>query len=1102
MKKLFAAMLSLFVALGAIAQTTISPSNSNICFGQSVTLVAHATGYDADTLNIQWLQNGVGFGMPNNDTITYTPAVGSWNITINVMTSGGQFVGTGFATVVVNSNPSGTASNTGPYCVGGNIQLQATGGTSYTWSGPNSFSSNAQNPNRPATTANAGTYTVTVTNANGCSSTTTTNVVVNNLPTPSITVSPNDTVCQGTTVALFATGGTSYGWNTGATTASITQTLNTVGNTIFNVQVTDANGCAAMTSQTITVRANPVVNATGTNVSCYGGNNGTATANATIGGPFTYVWNTLATAQTITGLTPAVYSVVVTNSFGCTATDTAAVGQPMVLTAGISSHTNVSCYGGSNGTATVIVTGGTAPYSYSWTGNGAGANPRTSLTAGTYTVTVSDANGCQATTSVTITQPLLMTANADSVAVHCNGGTDGIVLVTVIGGTQPYAFLWNNGATTNIVTNVSAGSYNVVVTDTNGCQAASATIVTQPSPIGLSALVTNVSCFAGNNGAIDLTVTGGTSPYTYLWSTGSTAQDPTGLINGQKTVTVTDAHGCTASTSWIVLQPTALTLTTNTNAATCAANGSASVSVSGGTPGYHYHWSSNNSDTLSFITASAATYHVTVTDANGCQALALATIAPAIQVAITDSITNVACYAGHTGAINLTVTGISPFTYVWSNGPTTQDLNGLGWGTYSVTVTAANSCTATATFTVAQPAPFTAQASGSDVLCYGANTGTATVMANGGTIPYSYHWSNGATTNPAISLTAGVYAVTVTDAHSCTVQATATVQQPVILTAVMSSQQNVSCFGANNGSATVSAAGGTGNLNYIWNTSPVQTGPTANNVVAGTYIVTVSDANGCTTTSTAIITSPSSPLLVQWDAIQNPCNGMNNGSITVIASGGSSPYSYHWNDGVNGQIRAGLWAGSYIVTVTDANGCTTALGQTLNANPGFTIGLAATVNYCVGSNILLQADVTGGTWPYGYQWQLPSWTTVSTSNGYEPTQGGIIRLIVVDDMGCVDTTYTNVNLQSCTGIEDVMNEENVKMFPNPISSGGTATIAMPNNIHEVIINILNPLGQNVFHAKTEGTNYYINTSDWAVGTYMVQIATNDQSITKKLVVQQ
>jgi large repetitive protein len=332
------------------------------------------------------------------------------------------------------------------------------------------------------------------------------------------------------------------------------------------------------------------------------------------------------------------------------------------------------------------------------------------LVAGTYSVTVTDTNGCTATTSATITEPAVALAlSTTQVNVLCNGNNTGSLDLTVSGGTATYTYLWSNSSTIEDPQNLITGTYSVTVTDANGCTSTTNATITEPAvALALNTTQVNVLCNGNNTGSIDLSVTGGTSPYTYLWSNNSTIQDPLTLLAGTYSVTVTDSNGCTATTSATITEPSAvLALSTTQVDVLCNGNntGSIDLSVTGGTSPYTYLWSNNATiqDPLNLV---AGTYSVTVTDTNGCTATTSATITePAVALALSTTQVNVLCNGNNTGSIDLSVTGgTAPYSYLWSNNSTIQDPLNLVAGTYSVTVTDASGCTATTSATIIQPA--------------------------------------------------------------------------------------------------------------------------------------------------------------------------------------------------------------------------------------------------------------------------------------------------------------------------------------------------------------------------------------------------------------
>jgi hypothetical protein len=334
--------------------------------------------------------------------------------------------------------------------------------------------------------------------------------------------------------------------------------------------------------------------------------------------PYTYVWGDGPTTQDRAGLAAGPYSLVVTDANGCTANVNVTITEPTALVA-TETHVNVSCFGGSNGSIDVSVSGGAAPYTYVW-GDGPTTQDRGGLAAGAYSLVVTDANGCTANVNVTITQPTALVATETHVNVSCFGGTNGSIDVSVSGGTAPYTYLWSDGPTTQDRAGLAAGPYSLVVTDANGCTANVNVTITQPTALVATETHVNVSCFGGTNGSIDVSVSGGTAPYTYLWGDGPTTQDRGSLAAGAYSLVVTDANGCTANVNVTITQPTALLATeTHTDACQTSADGTIDVSVSGGTPPYTYLWG-DGPTTQDRSALAAGPYSLVVTDANGCTA--------------------------------------------------------------------------------------------------------------------------------------------------------------------------------------------------------------------------------------------------------------------------------------------------------------------------------------------------------------------------------------------------------------------------------------------------------------------------------------------------
>ncbi len=930
------------------------------------------------------------------------------------------------------------SASTNISCFGGNngqATVTAGGGTlpyTYLWS-------NGGNTTN-ITGLTAGTYIVTVTDQNGCTATNSVTLTQPNLLTASIASSTNVNCFGGNNGQAMAAGagGTTpyaYHWSNGVNAANITNL--TAGT--YSVTITDAHNCTATNSVIITQPT--LLTATissNTNVSCFGGNNGSASVTAGGGTPnYSYLWSNGAVTPANNNLVAGTYTVTITDSHGCTASNTITITQPTVLTSTISGSANVSCFGGSNGNASVTAGGGSPAYTYLWS-NGAVTPTILNVVAGTYTVTITDSHGCTSSTSVIITQPALLTAAISaSTNVSCFGGNNGTATVTPSGGTTPYSYHWSNGGNTNTINNLTAGTYTVTVTDGRLCTATTSIVITQPTALAVANLsATNVNCFGQNSGSASVTISGGTTPYHYIWSNGGNTAAINNLVAGTYTVTVTDNLGCTISTSVVITQPTLLTasVTASTNVSCFGgSNGTAHVTPGGGTPSYSYLWS-NGVVTQDISGLAAGTYTVTVTDSHGCTVSTNIVITqPTVLTSSVTSSTNVSCFGGNNGTATVTPSGgTAPYSYVWSSGGNAATATGLSEGTYVVTVTDNLGCTSTSSVAISQPTLLTATISGSiNVSCFGGNNGSATVTAGGGTAPYAYLWSTGANTTTINGLTIGTYTVTITDHLACTATASITITQPTLLTSSIISSTNVSCFGGNNGTADALAHGGTTPYTYLWSSggsNELETG-----LAAGTYVVTITDGLGCTSTSSVVITQPALLVATIGESNNVSCFGGNNGSATVTPTGGTSPYTYLWSNGVASPTASNLVAGTYSVTITDHLGCTASTSIIITQPTVLTAGIGSSVNVScyLGNNGSATVVAGGGTPAYSYLW---------SSGGSNATENGLVAgtytVTVTDALGCTQSTSVMI-LQPTLLTATISGSTNVSCFAG---SNGSATV--------------------------------------------------------------
>ena len=727
---------------------------------------------------------------------------------------------------------------------------------------------------------------------------------------PTITsVTGPSSVCSGNTAALNITGtlngatqwavytGSCGGTLVGTTTTSSFTTPALSSTTTFFVR--GEGGCVtpgACNSVTVNVSTVVVNAASQTNVACNGGATGAASVTAPTGGaaPYTFNWTpgnpTGDGTASVTGLTAGTWTCTVTDANACTATRTFTITQPSALNVTSASQTNVSCFGGANGAASINTpTGGAGGYTYNWTpGNptGDGTTSVTGLTAGTWTCTVTDANACTATQTFTVTQPSAMTSSISAQTnVSCNGGSNGSATVLAGGGTAPYTYSWApSGGTAATATGLAAGSYTCTITDANGCTRTQTATIVQPSAMTSSiSAQTNVSCNGGSNGSVTVLAGGGTTPYTYSWApSGGTAATATGLAAGSYTCTITDANGCTRTQTATITQPAAINFTaaSQTNVSCFGgSNGAATVNTPvGGAAPYVYNWTPGNptgDGTTSVTGLTAGTWTCTVTDANACTATQTFTITQPSAIVVTPaSQTDVSCFGGSNGAasVNTPTGGAGGYTFDWTPGNPTGDgtasVTGLTAGTWTCTVTDANSCASSRVFTINQPGSafsstlsVTSNYNGQNITCNGAADGELMAVGAGGTTPYTYLWSNGATTAVVSGLAAGTYTSWVTDASGCTSTQNITLTQPSAITLTAASQSNASC-GLSNGSATVNAAsGGTPGYFYDWTPgNPTGDGTTSvTGLAAGSWTCNVMDVNGCTAAQSFTITSTGSP---------------------------------------------------------------------------------------------------------------------------------------------------------------------------------------------------------------------------------------------------
>ena len=741
----------------------------------------------------------------------------------------------------------------------------------------------------------SGSYSVSVTDANGCNSISNINISEPPILASSIT-SSNNVTCTGLSdgnATVNATGGVapfSYLWGNGQTS----QTAVNLGPGNYNVVIIDSNGCNSLTSVLISEPSSLTSSISNVNnVSCSGASNGSASVYA-FGGtpPYSYIWNNGQTSSSAYGLGAGNYNINVIDANGCESSNNVNITTPTGLSFNNINISEISCKGANDGEISINISGGTSPYNYSWShSSNETSNIASNLNPGYYAITVNDLNGCTISDTISLVEPTQLTSLIlQSSNLLCENDTNGLLIVTASGGTIPYSYFWSDGQTTDTAINLRSGVYNVNVTDVNGCSSSSVSQINAPPSLNSTIIETNqISCFGASDGSLVINSIGGTAPYTYLWDSGVDSTTLNGLSAGTYFVTTTDANGCTILSSSILDEPTQLNsaiISTNNVSCSGGSDGSAMVGSIGGTAPYTYLWDNNQSNNLA-VGLSSGNYSVTTIDANGCLSSTNANIyEPSAMTAIITENGTISCNGGTDGQLYSNVSGgTAPYSLLWDNGDTTPLASGLSAGIHNIIVTDVNSCISIFSSFLHEPSLLVSSVSNiSNVSCNGFSDGFATVSVSGGTAPYSYSWDNGQTSNTAIGLMAGNYNISITDLNGCSSTSTATIAEPIMLTSSITSTNDVSCNGGSDGSAVVSASGGTAPYTYLWTNG--DTNETSIGLSIGTQNVIITDINGCSSISSAIINEPVPLLSSIIDSNDVSCNGGIDGSATVSASGG------------------------------------------------------------------------------------------------------------------------------------------------------------------------------------------------------------------------
>jgi hypothetical protein len=757
-------------------------------------------------------------------------------------------------------------------------------------------------------------------------------------------------------------------------------------------------------------------------------------------------------------------------------------------------HTNVNCFGGQDGFAVAVTTGGATPFTYSWLPSGQTGDTVAGLRAGNYTCVVTDLDLCTRNSIVTISEPTELTDAVVVVNATCNTYRDGYIILNETGGVLPYNYLWTPvAAPEDSIGSLPAGIYTAIIKDSHGCYDTVNVTITQPTPFTVDMFSTPVTCGQAN-GTDSVSVSGSVPPYTFLWSPGGqTTQTAYVLAQDIYTVTITDSAGCTISQSDSVGNVENLVATSSQVNVSChdGSNGIATMAHSGGTGPFTYLWSPGSDTTTSITGLTAGVYTGTVTDVNLCFAEVVITITEPDALSDSFAVTMPLCFGDSNGiAIVIPSGGTTPYTYLWSAGGQTNDTaTGLAAATYSVSITDSNNCSAVGNVTISQPDVLSVSTTHANETCDRHNGAEAAAVL-GGTAPYAYLWSpSGDITSSIANLGAGVYTINVTDANGCMALAIDTLYNIGAVFANIISHANVRCHNEGNGFAVAVGAGGSGGYSYLWSPSG-GTNDTASNLAGGTYIITISDSNNCFGTDTVVIVNPA-VIAMTVSHVNETCN-LADGVATVNVAGGHVPYSYLWSpSGGTAAVDSNLAGGMYYVFISDAGGCQADTSVFIYSIGGVTAIVSGTTTSCGGCcDGTAAASAFNGTAPYTYLW-----SNSATTAAIDSLCSGIYTVTVTDSNGCTSTDSVIVSFQ--TGVNEISEENNFIISPNPAHG---EFVVRSSEFVVRSIEIYNILGDKVYAEKINCESCIVHC-ELQSGIYFVRVGDGKRNAVRKLMVE-
>ena len=999
-------------------------------------------------------------------------------------------------------------SQTNIDCFGNNtgaIEFSTVGGTQgylYSLNQTNYQASNI------FSTLSAGNYILYTLDANDCTSQTSFTISEPSLLEVSIDQQTN-LDCFGDDngeIILNGEGGTpnyQYSIDGGSYQSSATFSNLSTGSYDFNIK--DANDC--ITSLTAAITAPPEINVQFSQVNhvdCFGESTGSVTLQISGGaGDFSTIMN----GNTVTGntvvfqdLAAGTYPILIEDGNNCTEIEAVTINENSEVLLFLNNSQNITCNGNSDGSISVNVVGGTGGYNYLINGVTNGSNNLfQNLSAGQYVITTIDGLGCEDEITVDISEPpSIFVQLISQTNESCTGANNGSVTVEATGGVGNFQYNLNGiNNSTGIFTNLSAGTFNVIILDGNSCVASQSFTIGSADPIAAQiSSQTDVDCFGNSTGSVQINASGGTSNYTFELGTQS---NTTGLFEnltaGNYTILITDGNNCTSSIPTVISQPNEISpsIASSQNVICFGENnGNVQVQANGGTGNLNFTLGNETNSTGFFENLTVGNYNIEITDANNCQSsLAVEISQPDVITSSISASQNVNCFGENNGSVQVQANGgTGNLNFTLGNEINSTGLfENLSAGNYNIEITDENNCQSTIAANISQPDVITSSISASqNVNCFGENNGSVQVQANGGTGNLNFTLGNEINSTGLFeNLAAGNYNIAITDANNCQSTIAANISQPDVITSSISASQNVNCFGENNGSVQVQASGGIGSLNFTLGNETNSTG-FFENLTAGNYNIEITDENNCQSTIATNISQPD-VITSSISVSQNVnCFGENNGSFQVQASGGTGNLNFTLGNEINTTgLFENLPAGNYNIAITDENNCSSSASIEITEPTELSISTTA-VNLasCNGQEGSIQVDAQGGTLLY----QFSNGNTTNSNGLFENLASGIYMISVTDANNCMASIEVDIIEPNALNVE-------ITQTQNPLCNGennGSLQLQANGGTGTITYNLGNETNTTGVFENLTANTYNITVTDENDCTSIIEVELADPPV--------